>query len=252
MARIELEDLSLCFQVTRTGPVSPWDRIRRLVTGKLPSTVHETHALRNIDLVLAEGDRLGVVGHNGAGKSTLLKVIADIFPPGRGTRRVQGTISALFDFSLGFEVDATGWDNIAYRAYLCGDSMAQVRRKKQAVAEFSSLGHHLNLPVRYYSTGMKVRLAFAIATTTNPDILLIDEAFTAGDLLFRRKARNRLQELVARARIVISVSHELDLLAEFCDRVLWLDQGRIRRVGPSREVLDEYARESAPQAREVA
>lgn len=252
MARIELRNVGLRFQVTRNGPVTPWDRFRYLFTSNVSSSIYEVQALRNIDLTLEDGELLGIVGPNGAGKSTLLKVIADIFPPTAGTRMVAGSISSLFDFSLGFEVDASGWSNVAFRSYLCGESMAQVRQKKQSVAEFSELGYHLDLPVRYYSTGMKVRLAFSIATAIDPDILLIDEAFMAGDIFFRRKARERIREIMGRARIVVSVSHELDLLAEFCKRILWLDQGQVKMIGPARTVIDQYARSGLPSAPKAA
>src|SRR5207248_8000678 len=135
----------------------------------------EVRALHDVTLRAAQGDRVGIIGHNGAGKSTLLKVLAGIYPPTAGRRVVEGRISSLFDINLGFEAEATGWENIAYRSYLQGETPRTVRRKRDAIADFSELGNFLKMPVRYYSAGMMVRLAFSIATAIDPEILLIDE-----------------------------------------------------------------------------
>jgi ABC-type polysaccharide/polyol phosphate transport system ATPase subunit len=252
MSQIDLENLSLRFWVTQRGTMSSRQRLSYLFTGRKPQGVREVTALDGINLNLREGDRLGIVGHNGAGKSTLLKVIADIYAPSGGRRHVQGGISALFDFSLGFEVDATGWENIAYRHYLLGENKQAVRAKKGDIAVFSELGEALDIPVRYYSSGMKIRLAFAIATAIRPDILLVDEAFTASDLPFRTKAKRRLRELMAQASIVIMVSHELDLLADMCEKVLWLDHARVLALGPTKELLARYVSSCQTQLQRVA
>ncbi|MBI3861458.1 MAG: ABC transporter ATP-binding protein [Planctomycetia bacterium] len=240
MASVVLEQASLTFQVTPHGPVR-WrdlvaDRLRR--SGE--ARIQKVQALREIDFRLSDGDRVGIVGHNGAGKSTLLKILADIYPLTQGTRRVEGRVSALFDIALGFELDATGWENIRYRGYLQGQTRRGVRRKQAEVAEFSELGRALELPVRYYSDGMRVRLAFSIATAIEPDILLVDEAFNAGDIAFRSKARRRLNDVMRRASIVVAVSHELDVLRQLCDLLLWLDQGQVRAFGRADDVLRQY------------
>lgn len=240
MSRIELDNVGLRFWVTPRGTMSSRQRLQYLLTRRMPRSVREVAALNHISLELRDGTRLGVIGHNGAGKSTLLKVIADIYAPTEGRRSVTGCISSLFDFSLGFEIDATGWENIAFRSFLVGARTQDVKEKKQDIADFSELGDALDLPVRYYSAGMKVRLAFAIATAVQPDILLVDEAFNAGDLPFRNRAKRRLQDLMAQASIVISVSHELELLRTLCDQVLWLERGQIRELGPAQEVLARY------------
>src|SRR5262249_47572013 len=135
----------------------------------------EVAALKNLNLEVREGDRLGVIGHNGAGKSTLLKVLAGIYPPSEGTLTVEGQSSSLFDIALGFEQEASGWENIYYRGYLQGETPQTIRSKMEPIAEFSELGDFLKMPVRYYSAGMKVRLAFSIATAIEPEILLVDE-----------------------------------------------------------------------------
>ena len=173
----------------------------------------EVRALEGINLRVGEGERLGIVGNNGAGKSTLLKLLAGIYPPTTGRREVHGRISSLFEISTGFESDATGWENIAYRGYLQGETPRSIREKVKPIAEFSELGEFLDMPVRYYSTGMMIRLAFSIATAVEPEILIIDEVLAAGDAAFQVKARDRMRNLIARARAVIVVSHDMKAIA---------------------------------------
>jgi ABC-type polysaccharide/polyol phosphate transport system ATPase subunit len=252
MARIELENMGLKFEVTSRGPLRPQDRLLRRLLPGLCAPAMEVHALRNINLVLNDGDRIGIIGRNGSGKTTLLKVLADIYPPTSGRRRVRGRISSLFDIVLGFEMDATGWENIAYRGYLQGETPRSIRAKIDDVAEFSELGRYLGMPVRYYSAGMRIRLGFAISTAIDPDILLVDEAFNAGDLAFREKARQRIQEVLRKARIVVAVSHDHEVLTSFCDRVVWLDQGQIRAVGPTRPMIAAYEADCCSAARPAA
>jgi ABC-type polysaccharide/polyol phosphate transport system ATPase subunit len=240
VASVVLEQASLTFQVTPQGPVRWRDLAAQRLRRSGESRIQNVQALRSVDLRLAEGDRLGIVGHNGAGKTTLLKVLADVYPLTSGARLVAGRVSALFDIALGFELDASGWENIAYRGYLQGQSRRSVRSKLAEVAEFSELGRYLELPVRYYSDGMRVRLAFSIATAIEPDILLVDEAFNAGDYAFRLKARRRLNDVMRQASIVVAVSHELDVLRQMCDLLLWLDQGQVRAFGKAADVLRDY------------
>ncbi len=240
MGRIELKHVGLTFRVTRFGPVRFRDQLMQKLFLRTSTPVIEVPALQDINLALSDGDRVGIVGLNGAGKSTLLQVLAGIYPPQQGTRRVDGLISSLFDVNLGFEADATGWENIAYRGYLQGQSKRSVREKMKSVAEFSELGRYLDMPVRYYSTGMRLRLGFAISTAIDPDILLIDEAFQAGDLSFREKAKQRIRGVVSNARIVVAVSHDLDVLQELCEKAIWMHHGRIRQTGPAKEVIASY------------
>jgi ABC-type polysaccharide/polyol phosphate transport system ATPase subunit len=205
-------------------------------------------ALNDIDLSIGEGERIGIIGHNGAGKSTLLKLMAGIYPPTSGIRRVTGQISSLFDIALGFEMDATGWENMQYRGYLLGETPRSIRAKMQPIAEFSELGQFLDIPVRYYSAGMLVRLAFSISTSIEPDILIVDEVLSAGDMEFQAKARTRMRALIASARAVVIVSHDMQSLAQLCDRVLWLDHGTIRLSGPTEQVIAAYIEQSTQGA----
>ena len=252
MSLVELEDVGLVFRVRRCGRVSLKEYLLHGLFRRSKKTTFEVRALEAIDLAIGEGDRIGVVGHNGAGKSTLLKLLAGIYPPTTGRRRVRGQISSLFEIGLGFEYDASGWENIAYRGYLQGETPKSVRQKMQAIAEFSELGEFLDMPVRYYSAGMMVRLAFSIATAIDPDVLLVDEVLSAGDQSFQAKARERIRSLMSSARAVVVVSHDLEALARLCDRVLWLDHGRIRRFGLKEDVIAAYAQAAAGPQRTAA
>ena len=202
--------------------------------------MREVKALEHIDLVVEQGERVGIIGHNGAGKSTLLRLLAGIYPPTSGVRRVSGRVSSLFELSLGFEPEANGWDNIRYRSYLQGETPQSVQARMQAIADFSELGEFLDMPVRYYSSGMLVRLAFSVATAIEPEILIVDEVLSAGDCSFQLKAQQRMQALMSNAQAAVVVSHDLKSLTTVCNRLLWLDHGRIRMSGPAREVVPAY------------
>ena len=240
MALIQLEDVGLKFQVRRFGRISLKDYLLHGMFRRSKKPSFEVQALENVNLTVGEGERLGIIGRNGAGKSTLLKLLAGIYPPTSGRRKVVGHISSLFDIALGFEHDANGWENIQYRGYLQGETPRSIRAKAAAIGEFSELGDFLNMPVRYYSAGMMVRLAFSIATAIDPEILIIDEVLAAGDMAFQVKARERMMALMANARAVILVSHDLTLLPSLCDRAMWLDHGKTQLLGPTEEVIAAY------------
>jgi ABC-type polysaccharide/polyol phosphate transport system ATPase subunit len=253
MARIFLKNASLTFQVRQMQRVQLKEYlIKRLFMQSVNPVLH-VNALQDISFHLCDGDRLGIIGHNGAGKSTMLKLLAGIYPPTSGVRLVEGRVSSLFDLVLGFEPEASGWENIAFRSYLQGESPKTVKAKMQEIADFSELEERfLNMPVRYYSSGMTVRLAFAIATAIEPEILIIDEVLSVGDMSFQNKARQRMRQMSKKARILVLVTHDLTTLPQICDRVLWLDHGRQRMLGPAAEVIEAYKQsvpqEAAPQA----
>jgi ABC-type polysaccharide/polyol phosphate transport system ATPase subunit len=240
MARIELDRVSLTFKIRQYNKLTLKEFVVRRMFRRAVNPHLEVPALKDITLTVAEGDRLGIIGHNGAGKSTLLKVLAGIYPPTAGERIVEGRISSLFDIALGFELDATGWENIAYRGFLQGETPRTIRVKTEAIADFSELGHFLDMPVRYYSAGMMVRLAFAIATAIEPEILLIDEVLSVGDLAFQEKARQRMRDMMAKARLICLVSHDLSSIIRLCQRAIWLDHGRLRQTGDPAAVVDAY------------
>jgi ABC-type polysaccharide/polyol phosphate transport system ATPase subunit len=193
-----------------------------------------------VNLAINEGQRVGIIGHNGAGKSTLLKLLAGIYPPTKGKRLVEGRISSLFDIALGFETDASGWENIYFRGFLQGETPKSVRAKMQPIADFSELGEFLNMPVRYYSAGMLVRLAFSIATAIEPEILLVDEVLSVGDMSFQEKARQRMRDMMVKARLIVMVSHDLDTLSRLCEQGIWMDHGQVKQVGPIADVIAAY------------
>jgi ABC-type polysaccharide/polyol phosphate transport system ATPase subunit len=252
MARIELDRVSLTFRVRKNIRLT----LKEFLIGQMfrrdRNPVMEVRALQEVTLRIDKGDRVGIIGHNGAGKSTLLKVLAGIYPPSHGRRLVEGRISSLFDIALGFEAEATGWENIAYRSYLQGETARSVRAKREAIAEFSELGDFLSMPVRYYSAGMLVRLAFSIATAIDPEILLIDEVLSVGDMAFQHKARGRMEEMMARAHLMVVVSHELSSLEKLCNVGVWMDHGRVVRTGPVREVIDAYTASVRPPSGQAA
>jgi ABC-type polysaccharide/polyol phosphate transport system ATPase subunit len=252
MSLIQLDDVGLKFQVRRFGRISLKDYLLQGLFRRSKKATFEVQALEGINLTVREGDRLGIIGPNGAGKSTLLKLLAGIYPPTAGHRRVTGQVSALFDIALGFEADASGWENIAYRGYLQGESPRSIREKMQPIAEFSELGDFLNMPVRYYSAGMMVRLAFSIATAIEPEILIVDEVLAAGDMAFQTKARELMRALMSSAQAVIVVSHDLASLALVCDRVLWLDHGKAMLIGPAREIIAAYTQQVKETAQRQA
>lgn len=240
MAKIELDDVHLTFTVHQQKRVSFKEYVVRGLFRKGGSNAVAVHALAGLNLSVHDGDRLGVIGHNGAGKSTLLKLIAGIYPPTGGEVAVDGSICSLFDISLGFEHEASGWENITYRAYLQGESPASLKGKINAIAEFTELGDFLNVPVRHYSAGMLMRLAFSIATAIEPEILLVDEVLAVGDLAFQQKAQARMKQLMSSARIMVLVAHDLGTIRTMCNRTVWMEHGVAKMDGPTDEVVDAY------------
>jgi lipopolysaccharide transport system ATP-binding protein len=198
-------------------------------------------ALNNISFVAEHGERIGLVGHNGAGKSTMLRAIAGVYEPVRGMVSICGRVSSLIDVTLGMDMEATGYENIRIRSLLLGMSNAEIAARSGDIADATELGDFLSMPLRTYSTGMFLRLAFAIATSIVPDILLMDELIGAGDASFVKKAQNRLTELLGRTGILFLASHSDGIIKDYCTRVLWMEKGCIRADGRPEEVLREYA-----------
>jgi ABC-type polysaccharide/polyol phosphate transport system ATPase subunit len=240
MARIELDGVHLTFRVRQNHSLTLKEWLIKRYYRESVNPIIEVKALQDVSLRVKKGERLGIIGHNGAGKSTLLKVLAGIYQPSVGRRLVEGRISSLFDIALGFEGEANGWDNIKFRSYLQGETPSTIRRKIGQIAEFSELGNFLNMPVRYYSAGMMVRLAFSIATAIEPEVLLVDEVLSAGDLNFQHKARGRMREMMSQAHLFVMVSHDLNALRTLCEQLVWMDHGRVRQIGPSEEIIAAY------------
>ena len=200
----------------------------------------DVHALKGFNLTVNEGDRLGVIGHNGSGKSTLLKVIAGIYPVDHGTVDVAGKIHALFDIGLGFDPEATGRDNILYRGLLMGSTPEEIEAKTPEIVEFAGLGDFIDYPIKSYSSGMMVRLAFSVSTSLTGEVLLLDEVLSTGDISFMGKARQRMLSVIDRARVMVFVTHDLASMVEVCNRAIMLDHGRIAAEGKPEDVVKVY------------
>ena len=198
-------------------------------------------ALDGVTLQLGRGDRLAVLGRNGAGKTSLLRVMAGIVSPTGGAVRRAGRTTNLINIGLGMVDDATGHRNITLRGLALGRSRAEVEARRDAIAAFSELGEFLDVPVRTYSAGMRMRLNFAIATAFDPEILILDEWVSAGDAAFRQKAAERMRGFADRAGILVLASHNLALLRDVCDKAVLLDGGRVAEAGPVGPILDAYA-----------
>jgi ABC-type polysaccharide/polyol phosphate transport system ATPase subunit len=197
-------------------------------------------ALNEVSLDLRSGDRFALVGPNGGGKTTLLKVLAGVFEPTQGRIMSSGQVTSLLDTNVGLNPDATGYENITLRGMYMGIHPRDMVARAPAIAEFTELGDYLDMPVRTYSAGMMIRLAFAISTCITPDILIMDEWLTAGDARFLAKAQRRIEEFVRHSSILVLASHSMQLVEEWCSRGLLLDHGRVLTIGPIKEVIDAY------------
>lgn len=210
--------------------------------GKERAAIQDVHALKNITLDIKAGERVGLLGHNGAGKSTFLKTVAGLYPVSSGSVEVQGEVRSLFDLSMGFEPDATGRENILYRGLLLGLSPAFMREKETEIVEFAGLGEFIDYPIKTYSAGMQVRLAFAISTAVGGDVLLLDEVIGAGDANFMVKAKHRITGLVEQAEILVLASHDFGALKNLCVRGIVFHHGEIIFDGPVNSAVVEYKR----------
>ena len=216
--------------------------------GKNSANTVVVEALRDINLHLREGDRVGLVGHNGAGKSTLLRLLSGIYEPTRGSADVRGRVAPVFDLGVGMDPEISGYENIIIRGLFLGQTRKQMKAKIDEIAEFSELGDYLQMPLRTYSTGMRVRLALGVVTSIEPEILLLDEGIGAVDAAFMAKARVRLAEMVEHSGILVFASHSNDFLAQLCTTALWVDKGEIRQAGLVSEVVEAY---EGPEAGEL-
>ncbi len=248
MPKIEVNAASVTFTMRQARQVTLKEYVLKGMFRSALNPAVAIHALSDITISARDGDRIGIIGHNGAGKSTLLKMLAGIYPPTQGSCSVEGRICSLFDITLGFEQEATGWENIEYRSYMQGETPAGFRAKRESIGAFSELGEFLNFPVRNYSAGMRMRLAFSIATATDPEVLLIDEVLAVGDMAFQAKARARMRELMSASRLMVVVSHDLSTIGETCNRVLWMKRGKVVQEGPPAEVVQAYSDHVAHQA----
>lgn len=234
MPLIELKNLSLTFPIITEAGASLRKQLVRMSTGGVISSdnSHTVHiqALKNINLTLKDGDRVGLIGHNGSGKSTLLRTLAGIYTPSNGTISVQGSVRALFELGVGTDHELSGRANIDRLARLYGFPLEKVQADIAEIEEFCGLGGYLDLPVRSYSSGMQLRLIFAISTLYPSDILLIDEVFGVGDEAFQEKAKQRMENMMKISKIVVMASHSKELINKFCNKTIKLESGNIVEI----------------------
>lgn len=200
-------------------------------------------ALNNISIDIKKGEIFGIIGGNGAGKSTLLKIIAGIMKPSEGQIEVKGIISPMIELGTGFDFELSALENIFLSGAVLGFNRSQLESKVENIFEFSELNEFRDVPVKYFSSGMVARLAFAIATIVTPDILIVDEILAVGDIAFQKKSLGRMKDLITSGATVIYVSHDIESVKELCENVLWLDKGNIRCLGKAEEVCDKFIKE---------
>lgn len=244
MAKIEFNNVSVDFPIYNANSRSLKKSLLKVATGGQLNTDQrgnvKVRALEGLTFTLHDKDRVGIVGHNGAGKSTLLRLLSGVYFPSAGTVKIDGEVSSLIDISLGIDHEATGRENIYIRGSLLGLSKAAINRNIDEIIEFSELGNFADMPVRTYSSGMHLRLAFAVSTIMHPEILLMDEWLSVGDERFKEKAKQRLNYLVHQTNILVIATHSKEQLLQTCNRAIWLEHGRIRMDDEINKVAAAY------------
>lgn len=244
MALIEFENATVEFAIYNATGRSLKKQLLQMATGGQIGADERgrvvVRALEDLTFSLRNGDRVGLLGHNGAGKSTLLRVLSGVYEPSSGNARIEGKVGSLIDISLGIDHEATGRENIYTRGALLGITRAIMRQHIDEIIEFSELGHFIDMPLRTYSTGMHLRLVFAVSTILRPEILLMDEWLSVGDEGFRHRAEARLTSMVEATEILVLASHSRELILNTCNRVIWLEHGKIRMMGDPGTVTDAY------------
>ena len=244
MSYIKFDNVSLDFPIFNSNSRSIKQTLIRVATGGQMGSDATGHvvirALENISFNIKDGERVGLLGHNGAGKSTLLRVLNGIYLPSSGDATSKGNVGSLIDISLGIDGEATGRENIYVRASFLGISHSLINEKFEEIVDFSELGNFIDMPLRTYSSGMLLRLAFAVSAILKPEILVMDEWLSVGDEGFRQKAEKKLNKMVEGANILIIASHSIDLILNTCNRAIWLEHGKIVRDGEVKKVCDEY------------
>lgn len=241
---LRLDNVSVSFPIYHGGSRSLKKAIlSRGTAGRIARDANDritVDALRNVSFSLDRGDRLALIGSNGAGKTTLLRVMAGIYEPVTGMVQVNGRISPMFDISLGIDSDLSGYDNIRLRGLLLGLSSKQIENLLPQIVDFTELGDYLDMPVRTYSSGMMLRLTFAVATCYEPEVLLMDEWILAGDAHFMTKARERIDSFIKKASVLVLASHNLEVCRHWCNKAVWMDRGSIKAFGPVEDVIAAY------------
>lgn len=235
---IDVQGVSMRFRLTDDRILSLKEFVTAKLGGKL--TYNEFWALKDVSFEVFKGEVLGIIGRNGSGKSTLLKVISGILKPTEGSLACNGNVVPMLELGSGFDMDLTGRENIFLNGAILGYSEKFLHSEYEKILEFSELGQFIDVPIRNYSSGMLMRLAFSIATMVNPQILIVDEILAVGDEAFQKKSRERMLQLMSGGTTVLFVSHNLNQVRELCDRVLWLEGGKVRMLGTALQVCDSY------------
>lgn len=238
--RIELTNVNLHYASVAFKERSIKTMLSSMLTPGGGVKIADIHALKDVNLTIRPGERVGLLGHNGAGKSTFLKMLAGLYPISSGSRTVEGTVRSLFDISLGFEPDASGRENILYRGLLLGLTPKYMKSIQAEIIEFADIGEFIDYPIKTYSAGMQVRLAFAISTSVGGDILLLDEVIGAGDANFMGKARRRITDLIEKAEILVLASHDFSTLRSICTRGLVFHHGEVIFDGEMGKAIECY------------
>lgn len=235
---IRLENITQRFRVIHDRP----DSVRALFSNFLrhEAVYHDFDAVKNVSLEIPKGQTLGLIGRNGSGKSTLLKIVAGVYQPTAGKVHVQGTIAPLIELGAGFHHELTGRENILLNGLLMGYSKREMLEREQRIIEFADIGEFIDAPVKQYSSGMYTRLAFAVATEVDPQILVIDEILAVGDSQFQQKCFERIESFRCSGKTILLVSHAMPQIRKHCDRVIYLSQGTIMADGQADDVVDTY------------
>ncbi len=247
MAHIHLKNISLAYPVYSAENSSLRATIGSKLGGKIERNQTGTQvitALSNVSISFNSGDRVGIIGHNGAGKSTLLKVLAQIYYPQQGEVVIDGDVSCLVDITLGMDAEVSGLENIRLRGIFLGLTKKEIDGLIPSIVEFSELGDFIHMPVRTYSSGMYMRLAFAITTAIYPQILVMDEMIGAGDAAFLDKAIARVEDMIGQTEIMVVATHSNFIIRKFCNKVLWMEKGSVKRFGDVAQIIKEYELET--------
>ena len=235
---IRVDDVSVTYRTSLDRRPTFKGTLRRL--GRRERVYREIEAVKNVSFEIPHGTVLGVVGANGAGKSTLMRTVAGILPPTSGRVEVHGRVSTLLSLGVGFNRKLTGRQNVVLGGLAAGLTRAELAEKYDEIVDFAELDDFMDMPMRTYSSGMYGRLAFAVAVTMHPDILIIDEALSVGDARFRRKSFNKMRELCGEDRTILLVSHALGSIEKLCDEAIWMDKGRMRMWDEPHAVVEAY------------
>ncbi|GAA0616106.1 ABC transporter ATP-binding protein [Paenochrobactrum glaciei] len=244
MSLIHLQNVSVEFPIYNSTSRSLKNRMLSIATGgkieRRADRLVIVRGLDNVSMTFKDGDRIGLIGHNGSGKTTLLRVLSGIYTPTNGHAIISGDCVSLININLGIDPDATGRENIRLRSAMMGMDPIEIAGKLEEISEFSGLGEFLDVPFRTYSSGMQLRLAFATSTAVRPEILIMDEWLSTGDEDFKERANSRMRDLVDSTKILVLASHSKELLAKNCNRVIWLEHGRVKMDGAPDTVLSAY------------